>query len=320
MNKKTKGILLAGIGILLNASTSSAAPSVTNGEAAAVNGALSLASGSSPQQVLKNGLSSYFSRLLDDASRKWLPNTEFSVTGFNDGKPVFSILTVRPLSESEDLRNTLLGQASVFVTDERQTLNLGLGHRWMTEKKLWLFGVNGFYDHEFPRDHQRTSLGVEARSSVIEVNANRYFALSEWKNAKDGTEERALGGHDLEIGLALPFIPSSKIYHKQFRWLAHDGVSDLKGKTTSLDLSADLITPGLSLVLGITNYDARSDKNFVQVTYRYPPANKKVKPFLSDQAYKFESMEDQRLNKVRRENLIVKQVRSGAGGLTVEFR
>jgi adhesin/invasin len=41
-----------------------------------------------------------------------------------------------------------------------------------------MLGVNAFYDHEFPYDHGRYSIGLEARSTVGEVNANMYQATT----------------------------------------------------------------------------------------------------------------------------------------------
>ena len=54
-----------------------------------------------------------------------------------------------------------------------------------------MFGVNGFYDYELDYNHKRTSLGAEIRSSILELNSNYYFALSNSRTGKDNIKEDA---------------------------------------------------------------------------------------------------------------------------------
>jgi len=296
------------------------AQSEVNTGASLPNAALAVASGGDPKQMAQAAATGSAYDFVRSTVAKWLPNTEFSLSGFERGKPSFGILTVQPLKESEDLRNTTFGQASIFNNDGRQTLNFGVGHRWLTEDKKWLIGANLFYDHEFPYDHQRASMGLEVRSSILEVNTNKYQGISKWKSVNNNNEERALSGYDIEFGVVLPYLPGSKIYHKVFKWSAYDDVRDLKGSTTSLAVAGDIFVPGLTAEIGLTKYDDQRDRQFAQLTYRYPSNNKDSKPLFSKEAYKFHSMEEQRLNKVRRENMIIKQSRSSSGGLSVSFR
>ena len=87
-----------------------------------------------------------------------------------------------PLSDESDIENTLFTQVSAFYTDNRTTLNAGLGYRRLVSDNTLMLGVNAFYDHEFPYDHGRYSMGLEARSTVGEINANMYQATT-----KDGS-------------------------------------------------------------------------------------------------------------------------------------
>ena len=289
-------------------------------ETLAAKGVTQLASNSDVTSSLKNTLSNKVDDTVKAKVQEWLPNAEISIEGVSNGKPTIGILTVNPLYESEDLKDTIFNQASFYNNDDRQTLNLGLGYRRMTDDESWLLGVNAFYDHEFPYDHQRGSVGLEARSSVIEFNANKYYGISGWKTGESSLDEKALGGHDVEMGLALPYMPGSKLYHKQFTWNAENGVADLKGKTTSLAINGDVLIPGMGLEVGATDYETRSDVDFVKLTFKYPPPTKTNKLF-SDVAYDFSSMKDERLNKVRRVNKIVIQKKSASGGTnTVSFR
>lgn len=258
---------------------------------------------------LKNIASDKLNSTLEEGVGYFLDNAEISISGVESGKPTIGILGVQAISESEDLLDTVFGQYSLFTNDGRNTVNLGLGYRRMTEDEKWLFGVNAFYDHEFPYDHQRSSLGLEARSSVVEFNANKYWGLSGWVSGEAGVSEKALGGHDYEIGLALPYMPGSRFFYKKFQWNALNGAEDLKGSTNSININGEVLTPGLSLEIGRTNYDSREDTNFAKLTYNYSFGKQpKATPLFSEQAFApLQSMKEKRLEKVRRQNLIVKQ-------------
>ena len=107
------------------------------------------------------------------------PTVEVSLSkGLNEDHLVGGILVVSPLSDPKNVLNTTFTQGSIFLHDDRKTVNLGLGHRVLEFDKKLLLGANAFYDHEFPYDHQRASIGLEARSSVGEINANKYWALT----------------------------------------------------------------------------------------------------------------------------------------------
>lgn len=242
-------------------------------------------------------------------------NTEVSITGVREGKPTIGIITVRPFYESTDLRDTVFGQFSFFNTDGRQTINAGLGYRRLSNDKKWLYGINTFFDQEFPYNHQRSSLGLELRSSIFEVNTNQYYSMSEWKSGKDGIQERALGGSDMEFGLVLPYMPGAKIYRKYYKWNAYDGVEDIKGDVTSLEVNGDILFPGLKLEIGVNDVKDGKKSEYARLIYRYQPGYKKSPSLFSEYAYQFNSMEGKRLEKVRRTNTIVKQF---AGDFIVE--
>lgn len=235
--------------------------------------------------------------------------TEFSMR-VGDGKPMFEILTVQPLSETEDKRSTYFTQLGANGYDGRTTVNLGLGFRRLTEEKTWLLGVNAFYDHEFPYDHQRGSVGVELRSTVAELNLNRYFAISNYRMDANGIEARALGGHDVELGVTAPYLPRLKFYVKAFSWYGEDGRQDTKGADYSL---RGMISPEFAIEVKRTDFDATSlkDTTTVMLTYRIASeAQKKAfknTPFVINAPYQMQSMEPYRLEKVRRENKIIKQ-------------
>ncbi|CAO6132453.1 Inverse autotransporter, beta-domain containing protein [Candidatus Pelagibacterales bacterium] len=238
------------------------------------------------------------------------PTVEVSLSkGLNEDHLVGGILVVAPLSDPKNVLNTTFTQGSIFLHDDRKTVNLGLGHRVLEFDKKLLLGANAFYDHEFPYDHQRASIGLEARSSVGEINANKYWALTKWKKAGI-SDERALDGQDIEAAIPLPYINWAKASVRHFRWEGVDGTSDLKGNDYSLRAEVPIFR-GLSIEAGVRDFDNKKDEHFVRLTYspKAPADTLKTPQLVSNEAYTLTSMEDRRYEKVRRENLIVKQKR-----------
>ena len=245
---------------------------------------------------------------------KYFPTVEVSFDTFDTNKPASGILIVAPLSDPTDIKNTFFTQQSVYrstsaLGGDRTTVNLGLGYRRLEMDNKLLLGVNAFYDHEFPYDHGRASIGLEARTTVGEVNFNQYFAVSDWKAGKSA-REHALGGTDIEGGVALPYMNWAKVYGRGFVWNGEDGSSDLKGGDISLRAQMPGI-PGLSVEGGKRFYSTTGvdDQGFIRVNLNVTDlyALKPTQPMFSAKAYSFDSMESQRFAKVRRENLIVKQ-------------
>jgi adhesin/invasin len=240
------------------------------------------------------------------------PTVEVSLSkGLNDDHLVGGILVVSPLSDPKNVLNTTFTQGSIFLHDDRKTVNLGLGHRVLEFDKKLLLGANAFYDHEFPYDHQRASIGLEARSSVGEINANKYWALTKWKKAGI-SDERALDGQDIEAAIPLPYVNWAKASVRHFKWEGVDGASDLKGNDYSLRAEVPIFR-GLSIEAGVRDFDNKKDEHFVRLTYspKAPVDTLKTPQLVSNEAYTLTSMEDRRYEKVRRENLIVKQKRGG---------
>ena len=164
---------------------------------------------------------------------RYFPTVEISYGAAGGEKPTAGLLIVAPLTDKEDIFNTVFTQVSGFYQDNRTTLNLGLGYRHITDNKKYLYGINAFYDHEFPYDHGRTSVGVEAMSTMWEVRGNKYWATTDWKTGRRGQQERALDGYDLEAGIPLPYMNWTTVFIKHFKWDAYDGADDLEGQDLS---------------------------------------------------------------------------------------
>lgn len=151
---------------------------------------------------------------------------EYSLSG--DDIDEYSALTVQPLWDSGDMRHNIFAQASYAnkkVTDartdtslRRDTVNAGLAYRYMTADKQHMFGVNSFFDHQWPYHHNRMSWGLDYKTSLYGVAFNRYEGLSGWRGRKDGYQEKALGGEDLEFSGRLPQAPELEGFIKGYHW------------------------------------------------------------------------------------------------------
>ena len=250
-----------------------------------------------------------------------IPNssTEISVSGVSTGKPDFEILNIIGFGQSENGHIQNFVQSSAIGTGGRTTLNLGLGRRYLSADEQFIYGINTFFDIDPRYNHQRASVGFEVKGNALELTANSYHGLSDWKTGKDGNTERALGGHDIELGAQVPYIPAAKIYFKQFKWELFDATA-LKGKTYSLEF-AQIFDSGLGVELGRRNFDgSETDESFAKLTYRLPlgkapaPTGKRL---FSSRAFEQKSMKQDMLKKVRRHNAMVVQTKftSGVGGI-----
>jgi len=243
---------------------------------------------------------------LESAINKNLDNTEVTITSQERNKPQFKILTVQPLAEQDN--NITFFQGSAIRSDgDRETVNLGLGHRIFLNDDLTMLGINGFYDHELDYDHKRTSIGAELRTSAYEFNTNSYFAGSNSRTGKNNIAEESLDGFDFEVGGHLPYIPNWKVFTKHFDFEVPGG-NDFEG----LEYSTEIYVPGkgFKLVAGHKDYDNHNDNWFFEISFNLGAVNSNSK-FVRDTAYSLTSMKDKKLDKVRRENLIIKKKGSG---------
>jgi adhesin/invasin len=251
--------------------------------------------------------------------QKYFPTVELQLDMFDYKKATSGILIVAPLSNPNDTKNTFFTQNSVYHRDNRTTVNLGLGYRRLEMDNKVMLGANSFYDYEFPYGNRRTSIGLEARTTVGELNFNQYWGASNWMNAANSYQEKSLGGTDVEVGVPLPYMNWAKVYGRGFIWRGVDGANDLKGTDVSLRAQLPLL-PGLAIEGGRRTYtNATPDENFLKISYNLADMSKSNPsiPWFTSKAYSLDSMENQRYNKVRRENMIMKQARSTEASVAV---
>ena len=255
-----------------------------------------------------------------DALRAAFPSVNISVSGGDNDKPEVAVSTVNALHESDDLEHTVFVQGAVRSHDggDRTTVNAGVGYRRLAYDKTWLFGANLFYDHEFPADHQRASVGLEAKHSAMQLTANHYQAISKWKTY-NGTPERALDGSDLELGVQVPYVPSAMLFTRAFKWNGVQGGADLKGKEHSLRFSGALGN-GWDIEASHLDFDNRPNEQRVKLTYRVrmggePASQGSNEHLISQKIFEERPLERERLSEVRRSNTLTKQT-----GTVIRYR
>ena len=196
---------------------------------------------------------------------KYFPTVELQLNLFDYNKTQSGLLILAPIWEDD--KNLVFTQDSVYHKDDRTTLNVGLGYRRLELDKKLLLGVNTFYDYEFPYGNTRSSIGLEARTTVGEVNFNQYWGISGWVSAANGIQERALGGTDLEVGVPLPYMNWAKVYARGFVWYGVEGARDLKGNDISLRAQLPIL-PGFAVEAGHRTYtDSTPSENFLRLSY-----------------------------------------------------
>jgi adhesin/invasin len=252
-----------------------------------------------------NKITSELNKSLTSGLANIFPTAEVSLSSGKTQKVKGNILVVMPFSDIDDKKNVTFTQGSLYFSDnDQETLNLGIGQRRLLDNENLMLGANMFFDEEFTSRHRRASFGLEAITSVGSLRANQYYGLSGWKTVK-GIREKALDGHDMEVGAPLPYLPWTKAYYRTFEWEGASGVGDLKGDEMSLEANLPF---GLNVEVGKrSNDNSTKDREFVSLTWRCCYKSDQQTFGISDKAYSLTSVADQRFQKVRRQNLIVKQ-------------
>ena len=237
-------------------------------------------------------------------------DTEISINTKKDGKPEYSIMIVRPISIHDDKLNFYQLQISNnhVLGDARQTLNLGYGHRFLSNDKTKFVGFNTFLDRDI-HSNSRMSVGAEIRSSVFEANGNIYKALSESDgagNSVGSNQERVLDGYDINLVGQIPNMPWANIVYTDYKWIAAKNSKDSEGTILKTEIN---LTDTLSLEVGIDDNNISKSEEFLKLTYSYPPKDRPTAlDGLSDVAFEISDVSGEMLTKVRRVNTITVEV------------
>jgi hypothetical protein len=149
--------------------------------------------------------------------------------------------------------------------DGRNTLNFGLGARFITDDETIITGVNAFFDHELDSNHQRMGAGVELLTSLLEFRANAYRAVS-GEITYNGISEQALDGHDIKLTANLPYFYSSNVYYSQSEF-KDDG--SYKTRNEEWGAQAEVL-PNLTLGVAQQNIKDGDSHTVASVNYAVP--------------------------------------------------
>lgn len=232
-------------------------------------------------------------------------NAKVEITGINNSNPEFEVGIVVSLNETEDA--VTFQQTTINGYDGRTTLNAGIGYRTLSEDHLWMRGVNTFYDHEFPDNHQRASVGVELVSTPLSLSGNYYKGISGYKTDKDGGQQKPVDGYDAKLSMALPYLPGVRASYETSKWLGEDGADDLKRETYGL---TGQLSKNLAVTVEKAEYsDSRDNDERVRLSYQWSPADANPPTLfdLEEEPWVFDKVDRQKYQFVERENRIIKQ-------------
>ena len=250
---------------------------------------------------------------INKAEQAILATTDFTHLEFSLGTDSFAsdngtdilveAMSVYRLKETQNW--FLFNQSSVVSFAGRYTINTGLGARFITDDEKLIVGANVFYDHELQSNHKRTGLGVEALTSLFELRANTYNAIS-GEVMYEGIAETALDGSDVKFTANLPYFYSSNAYYTASEW--KDGLG-YKTKTKEWGLQAEILP---DFIFGIARQKKDSEKTYTVASLNYSIALGQTAPSrkqMQDGVWrtKFEPIREKLYKPVQRENRIMKK-------------
>ena len=212
--------------------------------------------------ALSNKISEDISSFAEEhfESMKYL---DFNINTQEYLKPTFSIMSVNEIMKIDN--GTIFNQTSINTHDSDETINFGLGIRKLLNDNTIIFGSNIFYDHQLTESHKRAGVGVEAISSIFDVRANYYNAISGRRTNAGGTIERALDGWDLRGDYHLPIDQDVNLFISAFEFENPETISTYK--ETGNKFGADAQLGNFAIEAGYMNDNQDSDAWFGNIKY-----------------------------------------------------
>lgn len=262
----------------------------------------------------------------DDPTAQFWNRFYFDVHFSQRSTPMWSISTIQPLYEDDD--NTVFTELRLstkkVLQKTRNTGNLGLGYRRFFMDGKVMAGVNAFYDQELPTNHQRVGAGLELLTSFLDLRANAYFGVSAEREINATTKEKALSGFDFEMGVPLPYLPTTRFFVRHYQWNTTKGTdAGSEGQRYSLRFEA---ADYIMLEGGVIKPKKEKSRAFGRINVRIPfygDDSFRWADLISERPYEFKSVKEQRLWRVRRHHEIVVErtttTGAGANKLTVRM-
>jgi len=261
----------------------------------------------------------YFNRRFNELANSFGEGrTEISVTGMQNTKPNFSIKTIQPLTpldENSKEVTFMQGQIASGTNhgESRNTINLGIGQRYLVQDDMAIAGVNVFADHETKSKHKRASLGLEYKRTNFTANVNKYYPISDTKLINGYTEE-VLKGHDVKLTGAMPYAPWAKIKGTHYYWDQTKG-DDITGNIMGVEIE---LSPSTKLEVGSQNANNADRASYAKLSVQLPfKDNEKSTNFaLDDDAFRPSGKMDLRLLEMIERNNKIK-IEKALNGVTV---
>ena len=236
-----------------------------------------------------------------------LTEAQIDFTDADDGEITFNILMLRNI-EKTDTSNFFtqfsIQSQDVGQNDPRYVGNLGLGYRFLNDDNSLMIGANVFYDRDFEHDHERGSIGFEAKGGNLEINYNLYEDIS-LQQVANKRKEQSLGGYDFNVSSQIPFMPWARLNYTSYEWDKDLASTNTKGEKYSSEFN---LTPSLVFEYeydesGNSGDDITSGK----FTFVYPPRDNKptIASGFSSQAFTYSNVSDKLNDKVKRKNKLV---------------
>ena len=234
--------------------------------------------------------------------------TEFSIDIPEDDVEI-QFLNFKELNK-EELENSF-SQFSINTQetndDTRYIINYGYGKRYMDKDKSVITGFNAFLDYDF-EGHARTSVGIEAKGSMLDLSANYYLGLSEIEKI-NGVNERVLDGYEINLTSQLPYMPWAKINYQNYEFAKDTASEDTGGNIVSLEMS---LTPNVQFEASrnFVSVSGVDDEDTYRLMYYNPPKNKTSMQdgLFSSDIFEKENMENKMIEKVRRRNKLTIEI------------
>lgn len=206
----------------------------------------------------------------------------------------------------------VFNQSSLVSYDSSITLNYGIGVRHINDPETIILGGNIFQDYELGSGHRRFGFGLEALSSIFQLRANYYKALTS-EITYEGVEQQALDGYDVKLNYELPYFNSSSLFVKFSNWT--DGV-DYNTNGREFGFAAEVV-PNLSLSVSDVTGTTSDQGLLASVTYSIPLGGKRHEAVVRDGKFKstLQPIRYMLYQPVQRENKIMKK--TARFGITV---
>jgi len=168
--------------------------------------------------------------------------------------------------------------------------------------------VNSFFDQDIKENHQRASVGLEAKGSIIDLSINKYQKTTNMKIV-NGQEEQVLSGWDYNITTQLPNMPWAKFNLEGYKNEKEKANTNLEGEVFSLELA---LNSSMQLDLSFDESDVAGvdDVYSAQLNFVYPPKEEEhtMVGGFSENTFEKENMEKKLREKVRRNNNLTVEI------------